>query len=306
MKPHRTLAGASLAPVTLAFALIASAITASAQSLGSAAGFNYFVFGNVSLANSDSEGRVAVGGNATFSNYGVGDKLPAGTGGYSLIVDGNLNYQNGQVFQGSASYGGTLTASGFNVPNGSIVKGDQIDFDAAKNQFVAISASLAGIAASGSFNNQYGTLQFTGTNANLNTFVTSAADINSANSFQISAPTGSTVVINVAGQTVNWDYMGISLGGTDKYHVLYNFYEATTLNVAGISILGSILAPNANVNFSNGNIEGTLVAQTLSGGGEFHNAPFQGTLPMPIPEPSSALLAALAGAGFLVHRRRSR
>lgn len=43
-----------------------------AINFGLANDYNVFVFGNLSLSNTDAEGRVAVGGNATLSNYGVG------------------------------------------------------------------------------------------------------------------------------------------------------------------------------------------------------------------------------------------
>ena len=43
-----------------------------AVNLGLANDYNVFVFGNMSMSNTDAEGRVAVGGNATLSNYGVG------------------------------------------------------------------------------------------------------------------------------------------------------------------------------------------------------------------------------------------
>jgi choice-of-anchor A domain-containing protein len=158
--------------------------------------------------------------------------------------------------------------------------------------------------------NYYGTLQFVGTNANLNTFVVQAADFNSANGIQIDAPTGSTVVINVAGLNVNFQNLGINFtnlngdatGATDKTHVVYNFYQAQTLGISGISVQGSVLAPLANVTFSNGNIEGNLVAGNLTGSGETHDYPFVGTLP--IPEPSSLALVAATFGGFLMRRRR--
>lgn len=43
-----------------------------AINFGPANGYNVFVFGNMNLSNTDAEGRVAVGGTATLSNYGIG------------------------------------------------------------------------------------------------------------------------------------------------------------------------------------------------------------------------------------------
>lgn len=42
-----------------------------AANFGLAGLYNVFVFKNMSLSNTDAEGRVAVGGNAVLRNYGV-------------------------------------------------------------------------------------------------------------------------------------------------------------------------------------------------------------------------------------------
>lgn len=302
MQKQRTLAGRSLAPILVASALAAAALTASAQSLGPASGYNYFVFGDVTLSNTDAEGRVAIGGDARFTNYGVASSLPSGSGGYSLVAGGDLTYQNGQVFQGSVIYGDTLSSSGFNVPNGSIVQGGYIDFDAAQAELTALSRTLSGFGATGTTTNYYGNLSFNGSDPSVNVFYLAGSTLDAANNFQVYAPAGSTVIINIGGTSITWDNMSVGLNSVDSYHVLYNFYEAESLTISGIGINGSILAPNAGVVFNNGQFNGTLVAGSLNGTGEFHNVLFQGTLP--VPEPTSTTLIAVTGATLLLRRRR--
>ena len=57
--------------------------------LGIANDFNIFVFGDHTQSNVDSEGRVAVGGNATYTDYGVGSSVaPISTDRADLIVQG--------------------------------------------------------------------------------------------------------------------------------------------------------------------------------------------------------------------------
>jgi len=299
MKHKRTLAGISLAPI-LASALFAFAANAGAQSLGPASNYNYFIFGNVSLSNTDVEGRAAIGGNATFSNYGVGDKLTSNSG-YSLVVDGNLSYNNGQVFHGSVIHGGTYTGN-VNVQNGTNVQGDLIDFSAAETELRNLSSALSGISATGTTSNS-GDLSFNGSSSGLNVFSTQTSAIDAAYNFQVYAPAGSTVLINVAGQSVTWDNMSVGLNGVQNYNVIYNFFEATTLNLSSIGINGSILAPKADVTFNNGQFNGILVAKSLNGTGEFHDVGFQGTLP--VPEPSSLALAMGSIGGLLLIRRRA-
>ena len=57
--------------------------------------------------NSDTEGRMAAGGNVSLTNYGVGSGLSDGFSGSSMVVGGNLFYRNGQIKAGDVSVGGT-------------------------------------------------------------------------------------------------------------------------------------------------------------------------------------------------------
>src|SRR6185295_12199182 len=59
------------------------------QPLGTAGGFNLFVLGNLTQSGSDTEGRMAVGGNATLASYSVGARLTGASD--VLVVGGNLS-----------------------------------------------------------------------------------------------------------------------------------------------------------------------------------------------------------------------
>ena len=62
-----------------------------------------------------------------------------------------------------------------------------------------------------------------------------ASQLASANGLKISAPAGATVLVNVTGIAGQMQSFGMTVSGTDRQHVLFNFAAATTLTLAGIS-----------------------------------------------------------------------
>jgi choice-of-anchor A domain-containing protein len=249
--------------------------------LGPASQYNLFVLDSLNQRNTDVGGRVAAGGSATFTSYGVGDMLTDSNGTRDdLIVGGNLSFTNGQVFNGNAVYGGSASFSSVGFPNGSARKGSVIDFAAAGAQLRNLSSSWGALAANGSAAFQYGQLALNGSSTGVNIFTVSGSQLSSVNGLSITAPAGSTVIINVTGSTAQMKYFGISLNGVSRQRVLFNFPQATTLTLEGIQIQGSILAPLAAVRFNNGEMNGTLVGRSLDGTGQLHNHPFNGCPPV--------------------------
>ncbi|HVU86142.1 MAG TPA: choice-of-anchor A family protein [Pirellulales bacterium] len=309
--------------------------------LGPAGDFNIFVFGDDTQGNSDTEGRVAVGGNAFFSGSGwtIGSAISSSTtnlivGGSlsnqfntvtgsvlvngnvtwpgpsihgSLFVNGNANFGNsGGQINGTVDVVGTYTkpANGF-PPNQSppTVTPLPFNFAAVKTSLQGESTYLASLTPNGTTTVNFGALALTATGPTNSFYVfdVTGAQMAAAAShgLSITAPSGSTVVVNVDGTSDSMTSMGISLNGVDNQHVLYNFSQATSLTVNQIGIEGTILAPNANVNFAGGQINGSLIAQSVTGQGESHNHLFIGNLPTnPIPEPSTFVLAACGLAAF--------
>ena len=291
------------ATIALSFCSQASAIT-----LGYADGYNVFVFGNMTQT-SDSQGRVAVGGNAILTSFATADRLArSNVPANPLIVGGNLVYTNGQVFGGNAVYGGTATLTNVGIPDGQFIQGNPVDFAAAQQELTGLSSALGQLNANGTTRVEaWRGIYLTGQDANLNVFTLNGSDLSAARFFEVNAPAGSTVVVNVTGQTITLSNFGMQINGTDKQNVLYNFVNATSLSSDGFTFQGSVLAPLAQYNFNNGNIEGTLIAASVSGNGEFHNYLFAGNLPnLPVsdPQPPTASTSVpepttLAGLGLV-------
>ena len=272
----------------------------SEQPLGMASEYNLFLLTDLYRSYTDAQGRVAVGRNAVLSGFGVGIQMPNSYGNRDdLIVGGNLTFNNGQVHRGSIAYGGSAAISqNVGIPNGSVQRAQVIAFDQARAELRLLSTQLSQLATNGTVSFRSGILTLTGSHPERNVFSVSGADLSAANTLYIYIPVGATAVINVNGSAVNFQYMGMFIndengdGALGLDRVLFNFYQASSLNVNGMTVNGSILAPLAAVNFSNGHINGTFIADSMSNGyGEANYYPFTGCLPAlvstPTPTPTS-------------------
>lgn len=254
-----------------------------------------FFFGDFNGA-SDIQGRLAVGGNMSVSNYSVGNALSNSDNSLNgLTVGGNLSYLGGNVYHGNVAVGGNVTFnSGTTINNGSLYYGGtatgynssaiapihMTNGGIASNFFstqevyaTKESTYLANTAANptnGTSQLKYGTLTLSSNVRDANKvvyFSVTAAQLASASDTELklsgpAAATSTTVVVNVIGSMTNSEswHGGLNLNGFSADHVVWNFSTATEINAAGIGILGSLLAPDATFNFASGQIDGQVVA----------------------------------------------
>lgn len=276
--------------------------------LGVANDFNVFVFTDHTQSSVDSEGRVAVGGKATYVNYGVGSALTVSQTRDDLIVQGEIDITSGTNFAGNTIIYPTGTVTNYTmtnnngVPNQPLV-GSPINFTVAQIELTAMSLNLSALPTNGTVENSFGQIVLTGTDPDLNIFMFNGLNVDgeglrldTANGINIIAPAGSTIIITIGGENVGFGSYAIFRNGVtstreDGALILWNFFQATTAFNQNLSITGSVLAPYANweaIGF--GNINGTIVCNSLSNAGgtlEEHNVPFTGCLPTSPIETSS-------------------
>jgi choice-of-anchor A domain-containing protein len=260
--------------------------------------YNVFVLGNHTSSYSDIQGATAVGRNATYTGYGLATNLPNNPSANSLVVGGSLSLSNGQLYQGSIVANGNVTLQSASVLNGNVVAGGTIsltngtingnnlpyqlnpvpiNFTTAAPYLQNASAYYGAIPANGTTVNQWGGLVLTGTSPTLNVFAVPASLLSSVWGVQINVPAGSTVLVNVSGTSATVPNVGCSYSGTDSAHVIYNYYQATTLKIYQGN--GTILAPLAAANFPWGVVNGTIVVNSLTGNGQANLSGFVGLLP---------------------------
>ncbi|WP_030684797.1 choice-of-anchor A family protein [Streptomyces globisporus] len=282
-----TAAVAAVLAVTgaaLTWAPAASATTECAsQPLGTAGLYAEFVEKD-SVRHSDSEGAVAVGGDATFgdpgrSGFSVGSRLSAADlaklpGGHSLVVGGTL-YANQVVLDKGTGIAGKVVdrstpGQGFGVDGDEVARGETpIDFGKEFAHLRTLSAGWAATQPNGTVSAAGDGLFLTGTDKRLNVFAVNAADLEKVRAITLDVPVGSSTLVNVLGTSYDMSasatygvyYKNLD-GGTpvvDDYAVpgdayrqirsrlLWNFPQAESVKKNHTSWPGTILAPNAEV-----------------------------------------------------------
>ena len=298
--------------------------TAQAGVLGTSGDYNAFIYGDLMVNNSDSQGRIAAGGNINMSNYSVGSL--ASPAPYSLMGGGNVTFGPGSVWNGGIFAGGDLsirnhyiqgdvTVNGnITYPAGGTVTGSTaknagaaspVDFDAEFDYLKWLSGSFQSTTANGTTNVLYYAqtqITFTGSDA-VNYFSLAGADLNNASNINFNVG-NNIAIINVSGTADDFTTLGFAGTSGIQSNILWNFYEASNVTL-NTSVKGSILAPNAHVDFNSAHVDGTIIADSLTGTGQFHQYKFDHDIPV-VPEPVSSTLFIIGGAalGFRTFRKK--
>lgn len=177
---------------------------------------------------------------------------------YNAVVRHDLTITNAPAMPSPIAVGGNYYGPG--TPTGSI--GSPItDW----YKMTDLSNYLFGLTPTGGAEKRYGGTWFE-TNSNsdpkLAVFTISANLLNGSSYFQFQKALD-TVVINVTGKNVNMNNAGWNYAGTDSTKVILNFVDADKVTIRSM-VTGTILAPNAAVSISNGTIEGSVIADSLT------------------------------------------
>ena len=270
---------------------------------------NVFSFNDFKAPQADVEGAIMAGRDVSLSSYSVNDKNVDAYGGYSLIVGRNFSFTSGAVMNGDTYVGGTstLNQSGTLV---SPVKGGvaPVNMTALAASLTKTSQALTQVATTGSAQQKWGGVYISGTNSAVEVIDLDASWLNSSSYYNLSnMKAGATLIVNFSGSSATFS------GGYqafDGYNVLFNFADATTLNIA-TGFTANVLAPNASVTNGSGVINGNVVVNNWNSGVQINaNHYFVPTevagLVSAVPEADTyaMLLAGVGLIGVMARRRK--
>ncbi|MFG2898274.1 choice-of-anchor A family protein [Streptomyces zaomyceticus] len=258
--------------------------------LGTAGRYAEFVEKD-STRHSDSEGAVAVGGDAFFGDaklgqgFSVGHKLTGADlaalpGGHSLVVGGTLHANQVVINKGSGVYGAlddrSVKGAGFAVDGPHTKGASPVDFGKEFTGLRALSTGWAATKPNGTVSTSGDGVFLTGTDPKLNVFAVNAADLEKFRAITLDVPVGSSTLVNVLGASYDMStsatygvyYKNLDGGApvVDDYAVprpeygqirsklLWNFPQAESVKKNYTSWPGTILAPNAKVEMGGRNV----------------------------------------------------
>jgi len=260
--------------------------------------FNLVTFDNLTMLNSDIEGRVAVGGSANLDNTGVGFSVSSSSACLpvknpalaTLVVQRRLQKNGGGTWGGNIYYGlGSSQITSQVYDPGCFAYQNATAFNWTNIQTYWIDLSnrlLTGfdfpITGSVGYNTVSKTVTLVGqTSTNREVFFVDSSKIptGGAVTWNINLPLGvDTVIINVNGTNINFNSAMAPSMEALRPNILWNFYQATNITING-AFSGSILAPYAHVNAPNGLLYGQVFVRSWTGPLEVHYVKFTGCIP---------------------------
>jgi choice-of-anchor A domain-containing protein len=259
---------------------------------------------NLNMNGGSAAASFYAGGNAIVKNAGISGALYTG---------GNANVNNGTI-GGGVYYDGKYNGPSY-INNHSASYTPPLNFSAAADEFSEYSATLAGMASTGSVTSQWGGITLSGSSETTNDFTMDSSIFTGAWGLTIDAPASSNIVINIAGSSVNMN-LTMNTNGISAGNIVLNCYEAKSVNISNSLIFGTVLAADATTEFNGGNLTGSVITDNYVAHNTGMDGPgYTGAGITPtdiagaiasVPEPATVSGLALMGIAWLGRGGRKR
>jgi len=273
---------------------------------GIATDFNGFFFGDFVGTNSDVQGRLAAKGNidisggyqngafnfdpvnhATQSNYDCTDAKVTGSVLYSIVAGGSVNYRDhGEILNGGVAYGNDISLPQYiqealgrrHCP---IDKKRIIDFDKEKVKLTTLSKNLGSVSQNAKLTNEYGKLVidlvpgqklYTINADQISQYWDIEVRDNGVNTDEIA------IVLNFTGSSIVLKDFNVSSLNKYATKTIWNAPNAKNIKIENFRVQGSLLAPNADIEGTNANIQGQMIANNFKGNLQIDWVPFLGCI----------------------------
>lgn len=259
--------------------------------LGAPSRFNAFAIDDYTSLASSIDGTLAVGGNLSLDSFGVGDKLDPATLHTVVTVGGDVTFPQGRIFNGDLLAAGSIAGVSQTVIDGlaagATVLGEQslgIQFDAEARFLQSVSKALDALPNNGVVQSQWGGITLQGDcTSERQVFDIDGAMLGASHTLaQNCIPEHATVVINVLGDAIHVQNIGMDGLVSMRTQVIFNFPEASELELTSVGVQGSVLAPFAQVVQPAGSIHGQVWVRswysTTYGYMSTHLQPFTGDI----------------------------
>jgi len=208
------------------------------------------------------DGALAAGGDVKLTNFLLNSLVKADVG---LVAGGDVSLTQSGTVYGDIYYGGTgsidaaITVIDKIHPNASI-----IGFEDERKTLTARSLMISSMPANGSVEVLSCWVHLTGTSNSLNIFeLPESPQGGLPCGINIKVPTSSAVVVNVPGETPVLGSLTINTNGLSSRNILWNFHEASSVDIAKVLLRGTVLAPHAEVALTNCHVQGSIIAASL-------------------------------------------
>ena len=280
--------------------------------------YNLILLNDYNYQGGDVEGATLLGGDLNTqgqasdfgSQFTFGSKLGGDSVALAVIGDVNANNADIHVQNGDFVYGGALDANPVMNGGGSVYKNSSLDMSDIWSELNSASDSYAQLAANGSLESlteNQKQLTYSGDDS-VAVFDYSAADLFAQNtSLMLDAGNAETVIINVSGADIFAGgglnlTNGFNASGIGAANILWNFYEAQSIDFNNIAMWGAVLAVDADIT-GGAVFDGSVAASSYTGAREFHQFGFNEP-PLSVSEPGTLALLMM-GILALVRLRKT-
>ncbi|BCE00325.1 choice-of-anchor A family protein [Marinicellulosiphila megalodicopiae] len=245
--------------------------------------YNVYIEQDFESANTEVEGKLYTGNDAKLMSYAISSGITLAPEQNSLVVGGNLSFDHGKIYHGSAVAQGGIDNVTYEVLNGlqegATVTGAVVFDKQAEIEFYELnnnSTQLSQAEINGVSEFKWNGLHLTGTcEEEIQVFNITTDDLADATYINASCiDQANAVVINITGAIGEIDNIGLQAFAPLANKTLWHFVDAIELSIGSVGLEGTVFAPKANVNGLWGYLHGTLIAKNYFGFTHFYHTPF--------------------------------